>query len=189
MFVQMKITWGQNMKHKIKLTIAIAAVLAACATVDVGRTIIDVAAKWAGPKPTPSTDINFKNSDEFDMRLRGSLKNEYDAVDVAFNNQGSISPTALPSRIDRWLTRIDITGGKVVVCPINTNFNYLEFGSEIILRLTKGIDHYKTYQPANLYNAAVYVDANDPNKALGVIFEHRVKGDEFGESCKSLSSF
>ena len=64
---------------------------------------------------TPKAELQFVDLPGFDRELTGSLGAALPRVDVGFYDR--ITPSALPERLQTWLTAVENGGGKVKIVP------------------------------------------------------------------------
>ncbi len=67
------------------------------------------------PSPAAKPSLEFVDLQAFDSDLRTSLSAPLPKVDVAFF--GRITPSALPERLQHWMTAVQAGGGSVKVVP------------------------------------------------------------------------
>jgi len=65
--------------------------------------------------PAPLTSLSFVDLPQFDRQLSQSLNADLPQVDVVFYEK--VSPNQVPERLQRWLSAVERTGGKVRVNP------------------------------------------------------------------------
>lgn len=120
--------------------------------------------------PPAKQSFDFQNSDQFDLLLSSSLREDW-PVTVSFSDS-NIGSTALPARLDRWVSKTKNTKGKVYLCPSSSEQNY-----EVILTVLKVLAEvsyntwkdYETYKPVKSYNLKVYIKNTDLEKENGKI--------------------
>lgn len=130
--------------------IFLCAVLSACATNVPLTSSVETTATGAR--------LSYLDIAKFDRDLSGALKDKNASVEVAFFNK--VSPNNVPERIQKWISVIDSSGGKVLVEPppnefvsrspmaalslvgtlISTVKTFAKFNSERIYDAAKGRD-------------------------------------------------
>lgn len=91
---------------KTPLILLLPLVLAACATSPVESSGV----------MTPNSNLQFVDISKFDHELSASLgARDIDKVEVAFYEK--VSPNAIPERLQKWITTVDGSGGRVRVEP------------------------------------------------------------------------
>jgi hypothetical protein len=63
--------------------------------------------------PIPKQNITFIDSSKFDQEMASSLSSDESIVNVTFYNP--VSPNQIPSRVEKWLSEVDSTGGKITI--------------------------------------------------------------------------
>jgi len=63
----------------------------------------------------PSRELSFVDIGKFDKDLSASLTYKYDAVDVYFYEK--VSPNQIPERLQKWISSVEQSGGRVSVEP------------------------------------------------------------------------
>jgi len=128
-----------------------------CAGTDLVQTVAN--------KPAPKMNVDYSETDAFDLQLSASLGAELNKVTVTVPDAirlpvEEIAAQTLPAadspRLVFWLAQVRNSGGEIKACEI-------QLESAIAGWLVKmGADYLKqrlTYGPADKYNAAVYFDS------------------------------
>lgn len=61
----------------------------------------------------PKQNITFIDSSKFDQEMSNSLSSDESNVKVTFYNP--VSPNQIPPRVEKWLSEVDSTGGKITI--------------------------------------------------------------------------
>ena len=132
------------------LLFVLSAVLAACAT--------NVPLTSSVESTVTGARLSYLDIAKFDRDLSGALKDKNASVEVAFFDK--VSPNNVPDRLQKWISVIDSSGGKVLVEPppnefvsrspmaalslvgtlISTIKTFAKFNSERIYETAKGRD-------------------------------------------------
>lgn len=134
--------------------------------------------RW-GLKPVGS--IEYKESQKFDAQLSVSLKGNLSQVEIDTKN--AFKTDKLPDRLDRWLTRVDKTGGQVGQCQEAPKSGWLvalaiSIFEELAPVLLKQLDSWNTYRPAKNYHALVYTTQSGDVKKVVFIKRDQLVDDQ-----------
>jgi hypothetical protein len=66
-------------------------------------------------KPEPKANIVFIDIGNFDSQLHASLVEKNEPIVVSFYDK--VSPNGMPERLQKWLTSVERTGGKIEIEP------------------------------------------------------------------------
>lgn len=66
-------------------------------------------------KAKPASNLGFIDIEKFDRDLAASFDESLEVVDVVFYDK--TSPNAIPSRMQKWISATENTGGKVTIQP------------------------------------------------------------------------
>jgi hypothetical protein len=65
--------------------------------------------------PPPAQSLQFVDIPKFDRDLSASLGSAHETVDVGFYER--VSPNNMPQRLQKWLSAVEKSGGKIDVMP------------------------------------------------------------------------
>ncbi len=108
------------------------------------------AANAAATDPT----LPYVNSDAFDRKLSHSLAERPASFEVLFPLP--VSMKKLPERLDKWLSAIEKSGGKVEAVPVAELRGLFADLLALAIKLYDLITARDLYAPAQYYNATVY---------------------------------
>lgn len=136
------------MIRKLTVPVVVLALLSACAS--------DL-------KAPPLTDkVAFIDTTSFDRSLTSSLGANLDKVEIPVEDK--MTPTAIPERLNKWLSAVDANGGSVKVKPVeepggkSRAFPVAVIGVAFeVARYLYGQSAEKIYQPAANYDAEIFV--------------------------------
>jgi hypothetical protein len=188
------------MRYSGLILAAGAALLAACGTVPNAGALFDIPAscgtspgastnmicagkdllQTVAEKPAPKMNVDYAETDAFDLQLSSSLGAELGKVTVTVPDAiklpveeiaAQTMPAADSPRLVFWLTQIRNSGGEIKACEI-------QLESAIAGWLVKmGADYLQqrlTYGPADKYNATIYFDSQTEGAPIRkVVFSKR----------------
>lgn len=108
----------------------------------------------AAPADAPAS-LSFFDSFTFDRQLSSSLRADLPEVEVVF--PAAVTINSIPPRLEKWLSMVDQTGGKVQLVPEATEGK--GFVSEIISLFVKVAEYIKEktiYGPIENYDAQLH---------------------------------
>ena len=65
------------------------------------------------PAEPPKQNITFIDTSKFDQEMSNSLSS--DEKDISVNFYNVVTPNQIPPRMEKWLSEVDSTGGKVTI--------------------------------------------------------------------------
>ena len=149
----------------------LAALLCACETAGVTPT--------ASPPPKPA--IQFVDLQGFDADLSNALGTQLPRVQVGFYDR--ITPSALPVRLQTWLSSVESGGGKIKVTPPKSDitakdpFLLLSLISSLMSasKIAKQVAVQTQFAPAHAYDAEVVLtdDGSGQSIVSQVVFSRR----------------
>jgi len=98
--------------------------------------------------------LPYVNSDAFDRKLSSSLAERPARFEVLFPLP--VSMKKLPERLDKWLSAIEKSGGKVEAVPVAELRGLFSDLLELAIKLYDLFTARDLYEPAQHYNASVY---------------------------------
>ncbi len=119
----------------------------------------------------PSSRLRYAETDQFDLDLNASMDNAIDPILLAVEGGAiplaDVASTARPGpnskRIVFWLARIRDTGGENIACAPTAGDR--DFGAALVnLTVNMAFDRleaWRTYRPAQDYNAVLHVERDD----------------------------
>lgn len=108
------------------------------------------AANAAAAGPT----LPYVNTDAFDRKLSSSLSERPASFEVLFPLP--VSMKRLPERLDKWLSAVEKSGGKVEAVPVPELRGLFAGLLELAIRLYDLVSGRDLYEPARHYNATVH---------------------------------
>lgn len=101
-----------------------------------------------------ATSLPYVNSEAFDRKLSDSLAARPASFEVLCPLP--VSMKKLPERLDKWLSAIEKTGGKVEAVPVPEARSFLSDLISLALKLYDLVTGRDLYEPAKFYNATVH---------------------------------
>lgn len=115
--------------------------------------------------------IPFNDIQSFDSKLNGTLAKRPEKLVVTLEDRVTLKE--MPTRINKWLTAVDNTGGKVVVLPLDSGEKQeIKTRALPLLSLFSVFGALRefvgnmTYSPAKDYNAVIYYKRDDTGDRL-----------------------
>lgn len=127
------------------------------------------AANSAATGPT----LPYVNSDAFDRKLSSSLAERPASFEVLFPLP--VSMKKLPERLDKWLSAIEKTGGKVDAVPVPEARGLFTDLLELAIKLYDLATGRDLYEPARHYNATMHYKRSTAT-VVKVVFTLREQG-------------
>jgi hypothetical protein len=159
-------------KH-LAMGLFIAASLSACESAPESPTVNNA----------PKTEIQFVDLQGFDADLYLAMSTQLPKVDVNFYDR--VSPSAVPSRLQNWLSSVEAGGGKVKITPPKSDisakdpFLLLSMLSSIwsASKVAKEASSHSQFAPARGYDAELVLkeDSNGHSVIDHVVFVKRSK--------------
>ena len=155
----------ESAKYRITTTlVAIAAlVVAGMASAGVCRAGETAAAGEDPEGLTAPPEIPFIDTEQFDITLSASLREEVPDASVRIISR--VSPDSVPERLDRWLYAVKRLGGEVTVTPDPERVGQEKIIGDILVSIVvRGYQLIRDafrYAPAMDYNVQVMYDPSD----------------------------
>lgn len=119
---------------------------------------------YASASPSTGRSLPYIDTDGFDRKLSDSLDAKPGQQEVSFPTP--VPMAKLPERLDKWLSAIEESGGRVEAKPMPTPGR--SFLGDLISLVLHAYERYQASQllkPAASYDATVYYDAESKNLA------------------------
>ncbi|MEQ9507051.1 MAG: hypothetical protein RLO80_12370 [Hyphomonas sp.] len=138
-----------------------------CAGTDLVQTIAN--------KPAPRMNVDYAETDAFDLQLSSSLAAELNKVTVTVPDTiklpleeiaAQVMPAADSPRLVFWLAQVRNSGGQIKACEVALESSLPDW----LIRM--GADYLKqrlTYGPADKYDATVYFDSQTEGAPIRTI--------------------
>ncbi len=152
-----------NFNHRLLATsILVFACLAGCQS---AGTVQEV-------QGTPKSELPFLDIQGFDRDLSASLAVPLPKVDVVFYD--TVAPSAIPPRLQTWLSSVEAGGGAVRVTPPKSDitpkdpFLLMSLLSSVwnASKLAKDAALKAEFRPAQLFDAEIVLKKNDQGNAV-----------------------
>ena len=105
----------------------------------------------------PRKSVTFANDDKTDVRIHMSLS-QFDGTTINFEN----GVTSVPTRMNYWLSKVEIGGGQVAVCPTKSVSGFsplIDWGVRIVSEAAeKRVREWALYNPADDQNVIMEID-------------------------------
>lgn len=121
---------------------------------DLLRVATTVREAYAENSASTGPTLLYVNSAAFDRKLSSSLAARPACFEVLFPLP--VSMKALPERLDKWLSAIEKSGGKVQAVPVAEQRGLFSDLLELVIKLYDLFAVSDLYEPARHYNATVY---------------------------------
>ncbi len=95
--------------------LAAALLVTACASNTASVPYESASAEAPQSLPQASPQLVFLDVAKFDRDLSASLVNPFEKVEVSFYDK--VSPNNMPDRIQKWISTVDVSGGRIRVEP------------------------------------------------------------------------
>lgn len=109
---------------------------------------------YAANSATQGPSLPYVNSEAFDRKLSSSLADRPASYELLFPLP--VSMKKLPERLDKWLSAIEKSGGKVEAVPVPELRGLFADLLELAVRLYDLATGRDLYEPAQYYNATVH---------------------------------